>query len=294
MHLEPRSSSSLRRRDVLSLQLPISRLCSSGKKNKTPDLLQLSFTLELFFWCFLCSAASSGSARSSRGDRGPQRCVGFNVAWSVRLCWWAWLRRRDGDVREGVTDSKSEMGEERELMRKRAGVRGNGLERKIQSCQEAVTDAAVGEAEEWTAGQRAGVSRNAPHSNAGLNLAGEDEQSWWLNMEKLSPSLGSPPSEPCELLEASPGTTPLQLRPFLQTGDGVDPSDHMQLREHPSSCFVNTDFSSPFPSRCGQNALKCAPVVGVSSLAFREDGWWRTGDTSLTDRHQRVKNSDTL
>lgn len=120
--------------------------------------------------------------------------MGFNVALGALLVGLAekkrWRRTR------GVTDSKSETGEERELMRKRAGMRGNGLERKIQSCQETVTDAAVGEAEERAAGQRAGVSRNAPHSNAELNLAGEDEQNWWMNMEKLSPSLGSPPSEP--------------------------------------------------------------------------------------------------
>lgn len=33
-----------------------------------------------------------------------------------------------------------------------------------------------------------------------------------MNMEKLSLSLGSPPPEPCELLEASPGTPPLLLQ----------------------------------------------------------------------------------
>lgn len=71
-----------------------------------------------------------------------------------------------------------------------------------------MTDAAVGDAEERTAGQRAGVGRPALHLNAKLNLAEEEEQNWWMNMEKLSPSLGSPPPEPCELLEASPETPP--------------------------------------------------------------------------------------
>lgn len=94
-------------------------------------------------------------------------------------------------------------------------MRGNGLERKIQSCQETVTDAAMGAAEEMTAGQRAGVSRSALHLNAGLNLADEEEQNWWMNMEKLSLSLGSPPSEPCELLEVSLETLLLLL--LLQT-----------------------------------------------------------------------------
>lgn len=74
-------------------------------------------------------------------------------------------------------------------MRKKVGwgLWGNGLEKKIQSCQETVTDAAMGDAEERTAGQR--VSRPALH----LNLAKEEERNWWMNMEKLSPSLGAPP-----------------------------------------------------------------------------------------------------
>lgn len=57
-------------------------------------------------------------------------------------------------------------------------------------------------------GRGAGVSRPALHLNAQLKLAEEGEQNWWVNMEKLSQSRGSPPAEPCELLEASPGTPP--------------------------------------------------------------------------------------
>lgn len=97
-------------------------------------------------------------------------------------------------------------------------MRGNGLERKIQSCQETVTDAAMGDAEERTAGRRAGVSRSAPHLNAGLNLAGEEERNCRMNTEKLSLSLSSPPSEPCELLEASPETLLLLLLLLTERG----------------------------------------------------------------------------
>lgn len=109
-----------------------------------------------------------------------------------------------------IQDRRGKRGNDEE----RGGVRGNGLERKIQSCQEMVTDAAMGDTEEMTAGQRAGVSRSALHLNAGLNLADEEAQNRWMNMEKLSLSLGSPPSEPCELLEASLETLLLLL---LQT-----------------------------------------------------------------------------
>lgn len=160
-----------------------------------------------------------------------------------------------------------------------------------------MTDAAVGDAQEGMAGQRAGVSRPALHLNVELNLAGEEEQNWWMNMEKLSPSLGSPPPEPCELLEASPETPVLlfllllllQLQnAFLQTGDCVDISNRLPLRDHVSSCFVNLRIFQPVltvPSHCGYNALKCAPVSGGSSLAFRGGRMVETGDTPLTDRH---------
>lgn len=57
-------------------------------------------------------------------------------------------------------------------------------------------------------GRGAGVSRPALHLNAQLKLAEEEERNWWVNMEKLSQSRGSPPAEPCELLEASPETPP--------------------------------------------------------------------------------------
>lgn len=148
-----------------------------------------------------------------------------------------------------------------------------------------MTDAAVGDAEERTAGQRAGVSRPTLHLNAELSLAEEEGQNWWMNMEKLSPSLGSPPSEHCELLEASPETPLLccccsRLTAFLQTGDRVDTSNHMRLREHVSSCFVNLPIFQPVltgASHCEYSALKCAPASGGSSLAFRGDGWWGQG-----------------
>lgn len=83
-----------------------------------------------------------------------------------------------------------------------------------------MTDAAVGDAER-TPGQRAGVSRPTLHLNVDLNLAEEEEQKWWMNMEKLSPSLGFPPPEPCELLEAPPENPPPLL--LQQQTDGIPP-----------------------------------------------------------------------
>lgn len=147
-----------------------------------------------------------------------------------------------------------------------------------------MTDAAVGDAEERTAGQRAGVSRPALHLNAELSLAEEEGQNWWMNMEKLSPSLGSPPSEHCELLEASPET------PLLpQQTDGL-PSDgrsrrHFQPHAAKRARFFLLRKSADFPARSYwcislqiySSALKCAPTSGGSSLAFRGDGWWGQG-----------------
>lgn len=138
--------------------------------------------------------------------------------------------------RQRVTDTKSKRGEERGVMTRREGVRGNGLERKIQSCQETVTDAAMGDAEERTAGRRAGVSRSAPHLNAGWNLAGEEEQNCRMNTEKLSLSLSAPTSGPCELLEASPETPPPP--PPLTDGPSSDPQPHAAK----SARFRNADL----------------------------------------------------
>lgn len=74
------------------------------KQNHLPDLLPIGFTFKwLFFFGGGGSVESSisGSARSSQGAQGLQRCVELNVLLDARLSWWAWLRRRDGDVREG-------------------------------------------------------------------------------------------------------------------------------------------------------------------------------------------------
>lgn len=86
--------------------------CQSGVsallKKHLPDLLQISFAFKLLFWFLVFSmmlspgtASISGSARSSQWDQCLQRCVEFKVLLGARLCWWAWLRRRDGDVRNG-------------------------------------------------------------------------------------------------------------------------------------------------------------------------------------------------
>lgn len=167
-------------------------------------------------------------------------------------------------------------------MRERVGVWGNGLERKIQSCQETVTDAAVGDAEERTAGQRAGVSRPALHLNAELSLAEEEGQNWWMNMEKLSPSLGSPPSETLRAFRGVPRDTAAVL--LLQQTDGL-PSDgrlhrHFQPHAAKRARFFLLRKSADFltgASHGEYSALKCAPTSGGSSLAFRGNGWWGQG-----------------
>lgn len=167
--------------------------------------------------------------------------------WSLMYCW---MLRFTGGL--GCKD-EMEMwveGDRYEIQERRGkrgndeegggGVRGNGVERKIQSCQETVTDAAVGDAEERTAGRRAGVSRSALHLNAGLDLAGEEQQNCWMNTEKLSLSLCAPPSEPCELLEASPEM--LQLLLLLTDGPSLDERRRPQPHAAKSTPFRDADL----------------------------------------------------
>lgn len=103
-------------------------------------------------------------------------------------------------------------------------------------------------------GRGAGVSRPALHLNAPLKLAEEEERNWWVNMEKLSQSRGSPPAEPGELLEASPETPPpppLLLLLLLQTDGRPSGRSCRRFRPHAAerARFIPLGISANFAAR---------------------------------------------